>query len=57
LASSLVLGSFYGLIPMSLLPFLLAYRIINEEKVLLKGLPGYEEYTRKVKYRMIPYIW
>jgi protein-S-isoprenylcysteine O-methyltransferase Ste14 len=57
LASSLVLGSYYALIPMSLLPFLLAFRIINEEKVLLAGLPGYEEYTRKVKYRLIPYIW
>ena len=57
LASSLVLGSYYALIPMSVLPFLLAFRIINEEKVLLTGLPGYEEYTRKVKYRMIPYIW
>jgi protein-S-isoprenylcysteine O-methyltransferase Ste14 len=57
LASSLVLGSYYALIPMSLLPFLLAFRIINEEKILLSGLPGYEEYTRKVKFRMIPYIW
>lgn len=57
LASSLVLGSYYTLIPMAILPFLLGYRIINEEKVLLKGLPGYEEYKKKIKYRMIPYIW
>jgi len=57
LTSSLVLGSFYALIPMSLLPFLLAFRIINEEKVLLKGLTGYEEYVKKVKFRMIPFIW
>ncbi len=39
------------------LPFLLAFRIINEEKVLLTGLPGYGEYMKKVKYRMIPFIW
>ncbi len=57
LASSLVLGSYYALIPMLLLPFLLAFRIINEEKVLLQGLPGYEAYMKKVKYRMIPLIW
>ncbi len=57
MASSLVLGSYYALIPMSVLPFLLAFRIINEEKILLTGLPGYEEYTRRVKYRMIPFIW
>ena len=57
LFSSLVLGSYYALIPMLLLPVLLIYRILNEEKVLLKGLKGYEEYTRKVKYRLIPFIW
>jgi len=57
LASSLVLGSYYALIPMSLLPFLLAFRIINEEKVLLKGLPGYDEYKKRVRYRLIPLIW
>jgi protein-S-isoprenylcysteine O-methyltransferase Ste14 len=57
LASSLVLGSYYTLIPMAILPFLLGYRIIGEEKVLLKGLPGYEKYKEKTKYRMIPFIW
>lgn len=57
LSSVLVLGSYYALIPMLFLPFLLALRINNEEKVLIKGLPGYEEYMKKVKYRMIPPIW
>ena len=57
MASSLVLGSYFALIPMSVLPFLLAFRIINEEKVLMTGLPGYQEYTKKVKYKMIPHIW
>jgi protein-S-isoprenylcysteine O-methyltransferase Ste14 len=57
LASSLVLGSYYALIPMAILPFLLGYRIINEEKILLKGLPGYDKYKEKTKYRMIPFIW
>jgi protein-S-isoprenylcysteine O-methyltransferase Ste14 len=57
LSSSLVLGSLYALIPMMLLPFLLGFRVINEEKVLVTGLPGYEEYRKKVKYRIIPFIW
>lgn len=57
LSSSLVLGSFYALIPMALLPFLLGYRIINEEKVLINGLQGYDKYIKKVKYRMIPFFW
>lgn len=55
--SALVLGSYVALIPMLLLPLLLAFRIKNEEKVLLKGLPGYDEYMKKVRYRMVPFIW
>jgi protein-S-isoprenylcysteine O-methyltransferase Ste14 len=57
LPSSIVLGSYFALIPMLLLPFLLAFRIKNEEKVLLAGLPGYEEYIKKIRYRMIPFVW
>lgn len=52
-----IIGSFTGLIPMILLPFVLAKRIINEEKVLIEELEGYEEYTRKVRSRLIPFIW
>ena len=32
-------------------------RIKNEEEVLEKGLEGYTEYKKKVKYRLIPFIW
>lgn len=35
----------------------IAKRIKNEEKVLEEGLEGYAEYKRKVKYRILPYIW
>jgi protein-S-isoprenylcysteine O-methyltransferase Ste14 len=42
---------------MGVLPFLLAYRILNEEKVLIKGLPGYDQYMKKVRYRLIPFVW
>ena len=55
--SPLMLGSFVALIPGILFPFTLILRIINEEKVLVEGLEGYFEYTKKVKYRLIPYIW
>lgn len=51
------LGSYWGLLPFALLPFVLVLRIINEEKVLRKELKGYEEYCQKTKYRLIPYIW
>ena len=35
----------------------IAKRIKNEEEVLEQGLEGYQEYKKKVKYRMIPPIW
>lgn len=53
----LVLGSFYALIPILFIPLLMVIRIINEEKVLQKGLKGYDLYIQKVKYRLIPYLW
>ena len=53
----LVLGSLLALAFMVPLPFLLAKRIQNEEKVLRSGLDGYDEYIKKVKYRLIPFVW
>lgn len=54
----LVLDSLYVFIlAMVLTPLLFVLRIHNEEKVLMEELEGYEEYMRKVPYRIIPYIW
>ena len=53
----LILGSFWGLIPFALYPVVTVIRILNEEKVLREGLVGYEEYTEKVKYRLIPFVF
>ncbi|MCK4988977.1 MAG: isoprenylcysteine carboxylmethyltransferase family protein, partial [Bacteroidales bacterium] len=53
----LALGSYWGLIPFALLPLSMALRILNEEKVLSENLPGYKEYCKKTRYRLIPYIW
>jgi protein-S-isoprenylcysteine O-methyltransferase Ste14 len=55
--SPLALGSLWALIPAAFVPLILIARIFNEEKVLGKDLAGYTEYTRKVKYRLIPGIW
>lgn len=57
LSMPLVLGSVFSLIIFLLYPFIIAFRIKSEEKFLLKELNGYEEYTKKVKYRLIPFIW
>jgi len=53
----LVLGSYYAVVPMALYPVILIIRLKNEEEVLKKELKGYEEYMKKVKYRLIPLIW
>ena len=54
---NLVLGS-----PISFLVMLgyipvIARRIGNEEDVLGKGLKGYQDYKKKVRYKMIPFLW
>ncbi len=56
-AMPLVLGSWYALIPMALYPVIIIVRLLDEEKLLTKELPGYEAYKQKVKYRLIPFIW
>ncbi len=51
------LGSWWGLIPMAGIPLALVLRILNEEKVLCRDLPGYTEYCKKTRFRLIPLIW
>ena len=53
----LILGSLFGIIPILLYIPLIVARIIGEEKLLVKELAGYDEYRKKVKYRLIPFIW
>ena len=57
LAMPLVLGSWFSLIAFAFYPIIIIIRIINEEKVLEAGLEGYTEYKKKVKYRILPFIW
>lgn len=57
LSIPLVLGSIPAFLIFLIYPALLVKRIRNEESVLAEGLPGYREYMKKVKYRMIPFIW
>jgi protein-S-isoprenylcysteine O-methyltransferase Ste14 len=53
----LVLGSIFALPIFLLYPFLIVKRIKDEEKLLEEELEGYAEYKKKVKYRLIPFIW
>ena len=53
----LVLGSVYSFLIFLVYPFIICKRIKNEEALLEKELKGYREYKRKVKYRLVPFIW
>ena len=53
----LVLGSWVSFAVMLLTVPVLVLRILSEEKVLVKGLEGYEAYREKVRYRLLPGIW
>jgi protein-S-isoprenylcysteine O-methyltransferase Ste14 len=53
----LILGSIVSFIIFLIYPFLMIKRINNEEKVLEKDLKGYKEYQKRVKYKLIPFVW
>jgi protein-S-isoprenylcysteine O-methyltransferase Ste14 len=53
----LLLASWRGLTLTPILILALAWRIVREERTLRAELPGHEEYTARVRYRLIPYVW
>jgi protein-S-isoprenylcysteine O-methyltransferase Ste14 len=57
LGTPLLLGSRWGLLGGVLMIVLVAIRALGEEKVLVEGLPGYEDYRRKVRFRLLPGVW
>ncbi len=57
IGTPIALGSWWGLLLIPILVTILVARIMNEEKVLVRDLPGYAEYQKKVKSRLIPHIW
>jgi protein-S-isoprenylcysteine O-methyltransferase Ste14 len=56
-ALALLLGSIYALIPAAIDIFLLIIRTYLEDITLQKELPGYTDYTKQVRFRLIPCIW
>lgn len=57
LSKPLILGSLISFLVFLLYPFIIIKRLNNEEKILEKDLKGYKEYKKKVKYKLIPFIW
>ena len=57
LTMPLVLGSIISFLIFLIYPIIIAKRIKNEEAALEKDLKGYAEYKKKVKYKLIPFVW
>ena len=54
---ALALGSWWALVVLVIMIPVLVVRILDEEKVLAKDLPGYTTYEQQVRYRLVPYLW
>jgi protein-S-isoprenylcysteine O-methyltransferase Ste14 len=57
IGTTLVLGSWYGLVLELILIIVIAFRAVQEERTLRAELSGYDAYMAQVKYRLIPYVW
>lgn len=57
LSMPIVLGSVRAFLIFLVYPFIIAARLLDEEKFLEEELEGYREYKQKVKYRLIPFVW
>ena len=53
----LSLGSWWGLFLVALMVVAIIFRLLDEEKFLIKNLAGYVEYQKKVKCRLVPFVW
>ena len=53
----LALGSWWGLLPALLLAATIVWRLIDEERYLARNLPGYVDYQRDVRARLVPGVW
>jgi protein-S-isoprenylcysteine O-methyltransferase Ste14 len=54
---TLFLGSWWALVPASLIATLMVIRTALEDRTLQAELPGYAEYSRQVRYRLLPGVW
>jgi len=57
LATPLALGSWWAVLPAIAFIPVFVFRIRNEEEVLVRNLAGYAEYRRKVRQRLVPFVW
>ena len=57
LGTPLALDSYWGFVPVAaMMPFLI-WRLYDEERFLARNLPGYTEYQKRVRHRLVPFVW
>jgi protein-S-isoprenylcysteine O-methyltransferase Ste14 len=57
LGTPLALGSYWGFVPVAaMMPFLI-WRLLDEERFLSRNLAGYADYQKRVRYRLVPFVW
>jgi protein-S-isoprenylcysteine O-methyltransferase Ste14 len=57
LGTPLLLGSWWGLLPVPFFAACLGARAVGEERMLRQALPGYDDYVRQVRFRLVPGVW
>jgi protein-S-isoprenylcysteine O-methyltransferase Ste14 len=57
IGTSLALGSWWGMLALLIVLPALVWRLLDEERLLQANLPGYAEYSRRVRYRLIPGVF
>ncbi len=55
--TGLMLGSWWAVIPGVMTALTMFIRTVNEDRMLHAELPGYADYARQVRYRLLPGIW
>lgn len=53
----LALGSWWGLLALVPMVLVIVWRLVEEERLLMRELPGYAAYRETVRYRLVPYVW
>jgi protein-S-isoprenylcysteine O-methyltransferase Ste14 len=57
LGSPLALGSYGAFLAFAAMTPFLLWRLLDEERILARDLPGYVEYRQRVRYRLVPMVW
>jgi protein-S-isoprenylcysteine O-methyltransferase Ste14 len=53
----LALGSYWGMLGLGFMMPFLVWRLLDEERLLARELPGYTAYQTRVRYRLVPFVW